>query len=210
MADTKSPDAKTSENGSKSPQPQTPLSPQIQREMQQKRDEEHVQAMAWVLIREEKRERRRRRRDRQKGNSRGGNRSRNSSARSDQRRGQEEQLEATNLQPPAGMLRPGTQGGSRGAISASSSTNMRQGSGAMFQRRRDVPSGGRLHPLMNARIGSSSQGSKRRGPSSPAGGMGTMASTGAKTLGSKASVSKRSRKPSHSVGSSSVGWAKEI
>ena len=169
----KSPDAKTSENGSKSPQPQTPLSPQIQREMQQKRDEEHVQAMAWVLIREEKRERRRRRRDRQKGNSRGGNRSRNSSARSDQRRGQEEQLEATNLQPPAGMLRPGTQGGSRGAISASSSTNMRQGSGAMFQRRRDVPSGGRLHPLMNARIGSSSQGSKRRGPSSPAGGMGT-------------------------------------
>ena len=64
-----------------------------------------------------------------------------------------DEMEVTALQPPAGMARPSTQSGSRGTISASSSTNMRQGTGSMFQRRRDVPSGGRLHPLMDARIG---------------------------------------------------------
>ena len=66
-----SPTRKDGEGGAKSPQPQTSLSPQIQREMQQKRDEEHVQAMAWVLIREERRERRRRKRSRQRSSRRG-------------------------------------------------------------------------------------------------------------------------------------------
>ena len=79
--------------------------------------------------------------------------SRDSSARPDPRRSQNDEMEVTTLQPPAGMARPSTQSGSRGTISASSSTNMRQGTGSMFQRRRDVPSGGRLHPLMDARIG---------------------------------------------------------
>ena len=160
---TASPTTKDEGGGAHSPQPQTSLSPQIQQEMQQKRDEEHVQAMAWVLIREEKRERRRQKRSRQRSRSRGG-RSRDSSGRPDPRRSQNDEMEVTALQPPAGMARPSTQSGSRGTISASSSTNMRQGTGSMFQRRRDVPSGGRLHPLMDARIGNKRGGTRSRVP----------------------------------------------
>ena len=68
------------------------LSPQALRETQQRRDEEHVQAMAWVLIREERRARRQMRRAR-RGNSRGGS-SRGGSAHGEQ-----------------GGPRPSTQGG---------------------------------------------------------------------------------------------------